>query len=255
MNIRDLLLNPLGKGSANVVNRDVVLRDLEQRYRKMLAEKKKFGTLAISKDGGVLLYVRVPSETLPADKLWYDVLIWAQTNPALVLTPNNWMQCEAQVWSNSPGFVYTYHYTAYKEKLLIPWKWLADKIPAVFRKDSPDTRNPQMVPLGYDKSIHWALFHIQNLRLYDLREYSRADYNKVLPEITRRVSTFESVMERHEKATQDLRQAQARAKEREKARATTTVNKTNAVRKTTKAINNRARTVKTVKRVRKVGSH
>ena len=93
MNIRDLLLNPLGKGSANVANRDVVLRDLEQRYRKMLAEKKKFGTLAISKDGGVLLYVRVPSETLPADKLWYDVLIWAQTNPALVLTPNNWMQC------------------------------------------------------------------------------------------------------------------------------------------------------------------
>lgn len=155
MELSQLLANPAGRGSHAGANRARTIADLKARYASLKERRAEFSVRAArGSRGSVWIHVVVPSEEL--EGLTYDVVLRVEPPASGDARPAG--EWDVRVWSNSPAFMYTYTYVAAQDGL-IPRRLLA-LCSAKALKEEPKVRNPHE-EMGYEKSIFFALFHLQ----------------------------------------------------------------------------------------------
>lgn len=99
--------------------------------------------------------MKIPSETVP--ELLFDVVLQFTplSNADAELTINHY---SVQVFSNSPGFTFTYAYIYNKEGILIDF--LRNKISSTAITTPPVIRNNEEI-IGFEKSVYYALLYLK----------------------------------------------------------------------------------------------
>jgi hypothetical protein len=159
-NLRDFMDNPMGKGSTAIQSRQLVQRDLNQRFTKLMSQDGKKMDVDVFKDingDNYYFHLKVPSES---DKKMhvYDVIVQFTTDGNKDLrNDKNLNRYSIKLFSNSPSFTYTY---AYAFKL---YGALADGLDNKFKdivfEQPPITRNPGSV-IGYEKTTYFACLYL-----------------------------------------------------------------------------------------------
>lgn len=156
MTIEQFLKNPSGFKSASFARRDIIIENLKSRFNKLYGEKQKeFSLKTFIKGKDYILYFKIPSETVP--ELLFDVVLQFTplSNADAELTINHY---SVQVFSNSPGFTFTYAYIYNKEGILIDF--LRNKISSTAITTPPVIRNNEEI-IGFEKSVYYALLYLK----------------------------------------------------------------------------------------------
>ena len=151
MNIRDYLINPMGRGSA-VLSLPARRRELDEQYKILYPRIKLTWYLLGNKFH--IAHLKIPSRR--HERLYYDVLVQfdIESIPSNTSTINN---CNIKVFSNCPSFTYTYAYTFNKNKDLI--EWVRRKYPSTVLLQKPSQRNPYQI-LNYERSLYFAFRYL-----------------------------------------------------------------------------------------------
>jgi len=187
--LKQFIDNPAGKGSAYLTARYAIKADLERRFITILKQYKIFKTSVYfnKKTDGYIFYVRVPSEDLDLKKeLLYDVILeLTPPNITNVGRSNNLLLYNLKLWSNSPGFMFSYMYVANKAGLIPRWL-ISSKCAKRALKDPPATRNP-VEAMGFEKSLYFAiqyLFYMDYLNVANIGNLAKKfDKGKLLPHL------------------------------------------------------------------------
>ena len=249
LNIREYLVNPLGKGSSVLMIKDTQ-RVLDSKYHEVKGRiRMKWYTLY---DKYYIAHLKIPSMT--HDKLSYDVLlefdIDSIRDSANVINDGN-----VRVFSNCPSFTYTYANVFDKNRDMIDWaksKYSSE----IFTKE-PETRNPYKLR-SYERSLYFAIKYV----LSDGRNYVRSlkaastkveHHRKILVNI-RSNSEIEELYRRYsnekrKRELQDKRNQAVKEKKPIQKNATTRKDKTGVVgkTKTTSKVKSTKKTRKTKK--------
>jgi hypothetical protein len=165
----NLLQNPSGPYSAYFARRDLTIQNLNERFRKMINDKKKFTLERYSDKDDFIFYFKVPSETY--NDLFYDVVIkFSPINDQAKndMTLNNY---SVELFSNAANFVFTYAYAYNENEILI--EFLKDKISERALNEPPNIRNP-IKSFGFEKSVYFALLYIREQR-YNVKSKARVN--------------------------------------------------------------------------------
>ncbi len=211
MKFQDMLLNPPGKHSSYLGNRQVIKENLELRFSLLLKRHKLFPAKVYqNKDASrVLIHVKVPSENETYKKLYYDVFYEFSIldGNARQLSLNAY---HIKFFSNSPAFTYTYAYVV-NTNGLIP-NFLMEKVDEKSIHSKPTLKNPTLV-LGFEKSLYFAALYIKHLKLHLLSvlnaNSSTFPSTKVLLE---KVSTAEEKEEEYNEAKRKAKREAKRQK-------------------------------------------
>jgi hypothetical protein len=239
--IRELTVNPPGKGSGHVAARYSIIKGLDDRFKALLSEGKRFRS-AVYQDGKKTVFlIQVPSETLPKGKFWWDVVFEVESGEAV--TKTGLLDSPVKVYSDNPAFVYTgYAFVANRDGFLI--EWLAVRLPKEAKTTKPDVRNPG-AQMGFDKSVYFAARYILESGMYAVPVEKRPELSRKT--ILAAVEPYDSVMAKYANAKK--REVAAKKKEREKER----LEKESEKRKVKKTTGSAVRTAKKVKKVKKAG--
>lgn len=199
MTMENYLINPVGHKSASVARRDIIIANLEGRYRKMRREIKfgwKVDVFMSSFDGCYYFKFKIPSEEI--EKLFYDVVI--KFNPPEAkkryLTLN---QYNIQLFSNAANFTFTYAYIFNLQNLLIPE--LKYKLSQKSLNDPPKKRNPQE-DIGFEKSVYYALLYMKELEIHKFKSIRNPiPYKK---EYIQNVSSFDVKFKEQKRLKENL---------------------------------------------------
>lgn len=156
IHLRQYVSNPY-KGSAFLASRAKIKDGLNMTFLKLLQNYRKefLAVPYIYSDGTVLFHVKVPSETFKINKIAYDVLFLFSNEPSDIGKRHSLRN--VTMYSNSPGFLYTYAYVYYHQHLIVDF--MADQIPMIALTQAPMVRNP-VESLGYEKSTYIAARYI-----------------------------------------------------------------------------------------------
>ena len=88
----------------------------------------------------------------------YDIVIEFTSRDPLVKKEESIRNYDFRIYSNSPGFTFTYAYVFNKHRLLIPM--LKDKYDERFLTEAPKKLNPNKA-LGYDYTLYIAMRYLQ----------------------------------------------------------------------------------------------
>jgi hypothetical protein len=148
--LRQYVDNPTGKGSAYVASRGAIKQSLNMAFIYLLQHyRKQFYAIPYFEDNGDLLfYVKVPSTYYDINKISYDVLFELENSIDTRRSQRN-----IKVYSNCPGFIYTYCYVYNKNGLIIPD--LKGKLPIEALTQAPEIRNP-IESMGFERSTYMA---------------------------------------------------------------------------------------------------
>lgn len=150
--LEEFYKNPAGSGITSM-SIGTIKDSYIKRYNYMKEKGKKFDcNIYKEHDSSYYYHIIVPSEQNTNN---YDVVIH-MTNDEVTGNMKKW---KFEVFSNSPGFVFTYAYIYANTELLIPW--LSDKYPKEIFSKMPLERNPDLV-LSYDKSVFFAIHTIMS---------------------------------------------------------------------------------------------
>jgi hypothetical protein len=149
ISIRQYVDNPY-RGSAFLASRKVIKEGLNNTFIRLLQNYRSqfFAVPYRYPNGDVLFHVRVPSEDYKDNKIVYDVLFRIEFDNTKRYSLRN-----MRLFSNSPGFLFTYSYVYYHSDLIIPE--FVSKIPQVAITQPPAIRNP-FETLGFEKSTYIA---------------------------------------------------------------------------------------------------
>jgi hypothetical protein len=155
-----LLQNPSGPYSAYFARRDLTIRNLEERFHKIMKDAKDFKYEIFKNKNDFIFYFKIPSETY--EKLFYDVVL--QFSPISEqsvsdLSLNNY---SVKLFSNAPNFLFTYAYVYNQDGILIDF--LKKKISEKALNEPPNIKNP-IQSYGFEKSVYFALLYIKIHRL------------------------------------------------------------------------------------------
>lgn len=152
----EYLENPMGKGSTAIANRQLIKRDLENRYDRLILRYKKFDYKLWYDKNDFYFHVKIPSETNRTNT--YDVVIMlTPLDDKKVISEPTLKNYYIKVFSNCPSFVFTYAYVYNDYDMLIDF--LKHKYTDVTLTDNPVIKNPGEV-INYDKSIFFACNYI-----------------------------------------------------------------------------------------------
>lgn len=155
MNFHQWATNPVGKGSAQVANRGVIILDLRKRAEGR--EVSKGINLEVYKKGQTyLLYFKLLSEHWK--DLWYDVVFTLTPPEGVDVSHDRTIaNYEMKIISNMPSFAYTYAYAANAKGEVV--EFLKSKFPKIFWEEKPKVRNPRE-EMGFEKSILLCVFYL-----------------------------------------------------------------------------------------------
>jgi hypothetical protein len=149
ISIRQYVDNPY-RGSSFLASRKVIKEGLNGTFVKLLQNYRSqfFAVPYRYPNGDVLFHVRVPSEDYRDNKIVYDVLFRIEFDPNV-----RYSLRKMKLFSNSPGFLFTYAYVYYHHDMIIPE--FVGKLPPVAITQQPAIRNP-FETLGFEKSTYIA---------------------------------------------------------------------------------------------------
>lgn len=151
------ITNPSGNKGNLFLNMSMVKGNLQEKFDKLLYDKKDNFALNVYKHGGnFILYVKVPSSRYD---LFYDVVFEIQdrTNEDKPLDRVNLSKCEFKVFSNCPSFAFTYAHIFNNRKLII------DELVSKYAKDiikrPPYEKNYYEI-VAMEKSLFYAISYL-----------------------------------------------------------------------------------------------
>jgi len=160
VNLKSFLQNPSGWGSASLARRDLIRRDLEDRFYVLYkSAKSQFKVKTyIDKDGDYYFHMKIPSEFYWSMGLTYDVVLKFNMSEKNKLDPTL-ANYQLNFYSNSPAFQFIYAYVYNQDGNLIPF--LNRKLSRKALTQAPTVRNPSMSH-GFEKSVYFAALFIRN---------------------------------------------------------------------------------------------
>ena len=167
MNLQEYLNNPMGQGDSSVVNRRLLIDNLNTAYNDLIATKKI--TYSIYRDTKVsfLIHLIVPSTNAERDNT-YDVVIRFTPATRDIANEKSIRNYDIQVFTNTPSFTYTFAKVYDEHDMLI--KSLKTKFSKkVFDKD-PVQRNRFKI-VNYEKYIYIAIKYILDSKILMSKEY------------------------------------------------------------------------------------
>jgi len=209
MNFKDLINNPVGKGSGNVAARYAIINDLKRRMQLQQGIGGFELTVYDRPSGeGWILFFRVMSEKFYQKiKLYYDIVL--EIIPSPDDNSNAILESEVKMMSNSPAFAFTYAYVAKRKGLTVPW--LESKFPPIFWQQAPEVRNPD-AEFGFEKSIMFVAYWLQENKLHfkkALRELSKGKAK--LPVLITKFASFKKKKEEYDEAMKQVRELQKKS--------------------------------------------
>jgi hypothetical protein len=205
--LQSYIKNPTGAGAASTPQRKAILDTLFAKYRVLLKMNHHFKTSAYRVSDSVVLHVRIPSESV--EGVYYDVCIEFMNVANMetsMLTKN------IKVFSNNFAFVYTYAYVMNQRGLLIDY--LRSLLPKEVLSEPPKQRNPDET-VNYEKSIVYAIYYIQEHRLFLRENYGPILHVSNKVSIKKEIREFEDV----ERDYANKKSLQSKKKEQEKKAA------------------------------------
>lgn len=154
-NLKEYLESPMGKGSTAVMNKQLIVNDLNARYEKLLKKKKDFKHTIYFRDGDYYFHFKIPSETERNND--YDVVIMFTMGEDNFKTDVNIKRYYLKFFSNCPSFTYTFAYAYNDNGLLIDF--LQNKYDDIVLANNPVIRNPSEL-VSYEKSLYFACKYI-----------------------------------------------------------------------------------------------
>lgn len=186
MTMDQYLKNPSGPYSSSFARRDLIIANLEDRFAKLLKERKKDFKVLIfrgPKPNEYYFYLRIPSEELK--EVIYDVVIQFIPVDMNCLASKTINKYAINIFSNSLNFTFTYAYWYNQDDIII--KSLKDKVSKQALTQKPEIKNAEGI-YGYEKSLYFALLYIKYNNLnqkYTINSFLSKDLtlNKVKPKI------------------------------------------------------------------------
>lgn len=154
-----LLQNPTGPYSAYFARRDLTIRNLNERFSKIMQEVKEFKYEIFRDKDDFYFYFKVPSETY--EKLFYDVVLQFSPVGAQSVSDLSLNNYSVKLFSNAPNFLFTYAYVYNQDGILIDF--LKKKISEKALTEPPNIKNP-IQSYGFEKSVYFALLYIKQHR-------------------------------------------------------------------------------------------
>lgn len=157
----------MGKGSNALQSRELVRKDLDSRFDKIL-EDKQIGFIVFKERDDYYFHLRIPSESKTKQNT-YDVVLQFTTNgEGNIKNDKDLSRYYVKFFSNSPSFTYTY---AYAFNL---YGMLADHTKGMFDSKTlthpPITRNPGEI-INYEKSTYFAAHYLSINPEYLTKEF------------------------------------------------------------------------------------
>jgi hypothetical protein len=195
----EYLDNPAGKGNT-AGNPAIIKANLIERYNKI--KDKIVVNVYKRNDMNFLYHVIIPSETERENT--YDVVIEVFSDtPSITVKKWNFL-----LFSNSPGFAFTYAYAYNQYDMIIPE--LKSKLSKKFYNTPPYKRNPHEI-LMYDKSIFFAIYHITESNLLSLTGYMQTHSDRHLPIFfSTKIRKLDQIMDEIAKENNRLKTEKAR---------------------------------------------
>jgi hypothetical protein len=155
----DFMRKPSILGGPNFYD-DIVKRNgMNSRYSHYFQhhENLPFEIFFDDKKEVYLYHFQVQASDTNIDTI-YDIVIEFHSNDPLVTKDANLRNYDFRIYSNSPGFSFTYAYVYNKYKLLIPS--LKDKYDDSYLHDPPKKLNPKLA-LGFDYTLYLCMRFLQ----------------------------------------------------------------------------------------------
>lgn len=186
MTMDQYLKNPSGPYSSSFARRDLIIANLEDRFAKLLKERKKDFKIIIfrgSNPNEYYFYLKIPSEKFK--EVVYDVVIQFIPVDINCLSGKTINKYAINIFSNSLNFTFTYAYWYNQDELII--KSLKDKISKQALTQKPEIKNAEGI-YGFEKSLYFALLYIKYNNLnqkYTINSFLSKDITitKIKPKI------------------------------------------------------------------------
>lgn len=207
--INNFLKNPSGPYSAYFARRDLIIKDLEDRYSKL--DKSKFEVSIYKFKDDYRFKFKVPSEELKG-KITYDVFITftATGTSKLDYTLNNYL---INVFSNSPNFVFTYAYVYNQDGIIVPF--LKSKLDPKCLTEKPKVRNP-LESYGFEKSVYFALLYLLEKKYINKNNINGNIEKFNIKKVLQDIKNSEEKLEEYNKELKKQREQAKQEKENKK---------------------------------------
>lgn len=151
ISLDQLLKNPLGKYSANVIRRSFARSSMQIFYWNLMRDyRHAVSVQGYNVDNRIFFIVMIPSEAYKWNKTRYTVIIEFMNDPSF---NRPFIHRDVKYYSNSPNYQFTYEYVLY-HRGLIPDS-LTPLLSDIAINNPPIIRNPQQT-LGFEKSLYAA---------------------------------------------------------------------------------------------------
>jgi predicted DNA-binding protein YlxM (UPF0122 family) len=204
LTMRQFLKNPSGKNSASFARRDLIIQNLQDRFSKLLQNRKKdFKALYIIDGSDYIFYFKIPSEEV--EGIVYDVVL--QFYPIDNENSNSLSDYGIKVFSNSINFLFTYAYIFNKQGLVIDF--LRNKISSKALTSAPVIKNKEEI-MGFEKSIYFSLLFMQACGLDKKSNIKPMNVRK--QQIIQEVKSCEAKLNEYNKVKKELSDKKKREK-------------------------------------------
>lgn len=161
--LTEFLQNPTGKRSSYMGKRENIIKDLNNRYYKLLAQEKGKFKFKIYKDGEVYLFhFLIPTETV--GDLYYDVVLEFIPHVKEVKSDMHLLDYSLNFFSNSPHMMFTYTYVLSENQILVDFL-KRTKCSKRALNERPRVTNP-VEQFGFEKTCYFAASYIKDNKLY-----------------------------------------------------------------------------------------
>lgn len=157
--LKEFMNNPMGKGSSVIINKQLIIDDLDRRYKELIKKHKDLDYSIYKDKNDYYFHFKIPSESERANT--YDIVIQFTELTENFKYDNFLHRYYIKFFSNCPSFTYTYAYVCNKNKILV--KFLKNKYSSDILLHEPKVRNPGGV-MGYEKSIYFACKYLDSNR-------------------------------------------------------------------------------------------
>lgn len=183
LTFRQFLQNPTGPYSAFFGKRAEIIKNLEDRFAKLISTRSKdFSCKVYTDKENYFFHITIPSETFKDMK--YDVVFKMMPSNEGCESESSLSNYKLQFFSNSPAFIFTYAYVFNKDGNLI--NFLTNKIDSKALDNEPEIKNPVQI-YGYEKSLYFALLYIKykyyNLKTNLLSMQKKLDKKEILSNV------------------------------------------------------------------------
>ena len=163
-NLFNFIRQPSILGGPSVFDDIIIKNKLKDRYVKYIRKNKNIPVIPYyDKDNNTYLFhFRIVSDS--KEDVFYDVVIQLSTKNSKFINESHIVNYDnIKVFSNTPGFTFTYAYAYNKYGLLVPS--LVDKFDGNILEEKPQKTNPR-VGIGFDYSIFMCIYFLQINKFY-----------------------------------------------------------------------------------------